>query len=52
MHKYVVPENIKFNSKNPFVLLMAAFVSKISIFTESNNMGVVLEIFYFCFQVL
>ena len=45
MHTYVVPENIRFNSKNPFLLLTEAFVCKNSIFTESNSMRVVLDMF-------
>ena len=38
-----IPENIRFNSKNPFLLLTEAFVCKNSIFTESNSMRVVLD---------
>ena len=45
MYMYVVPENIRFNSKNPFLLLTEAFVYKNNIFTKSNSMRVVLEKF-------
>ena len=56
-HPYIGSENIPFSAQAALILLMSAFFCKKfavfvqkSIFTQSNNMRAVLEIFQFCFQ--
>ena len=58
-HTYVVSEIIPFSIKVLLIFLMSAvfckgsaFYGQNSTFTQSNSVRVVLEIFYFCFQIL